>query len=151
MLGGRVKTLHPAVHAGILARDTSDDLKEMEVTSLVIGIFWDIKISLTKIKVKKWYVNKIPFYWFLKSLLVLSLKSWDILFTQSILVQRIWLGSICCLQFVSIHKDCQTIGLHSRQSNWKHWHWWSYFVESGCKESFESCGCLWSARLWVGH
>ncbi len=25
MLGGRVKTLHPAVHAGILARDTDRD------------------------------------------------------------------------------------------------------------------------------
>jgi phosphoribosylaminoimidazolecarboxamide formyltransferase/IMP cyclohydrolase len=31
MLGGRVKTLHPAIHAGILARSTADDLKEMEV------------------------------------------------------------------------------------------------------------------------
>ncbi len=31
MMGGRVKTLHPAVHAGILARrDTPTDLKEME-------------------------------------------------------------------------------------------------------------------------
>lgn len=26
LLGGRVKTLHPAIHAGILARDTDDDL-----------------------------------------------------------------------------------------------------------------------------
>lgn len=32
MLGGRVKTLHPAVHAGILARDTEQDLKEMAVS-----------------------------------------------------------------------------------------------------------------------
>ncbi|VDM37078.1 unnamed protein product [Toxocara canis] len=30
MLGGRVKTLHPAVHAGILARDTDSDLAELE-------------------------------------------------------------------------------------------------------------------------
>ncbi|KAI6229129.1 AICAR transformylase/inosine monophosphate cyclohydrolase [Aphelenchoides fujianensis] len=30
MLGGRVKTLHPAVHAGILARDSAEDRKEME-------------------------------------------------------------------------------------------------------------------------
>lgn len=29
MLGGRVKTLHPAVHAGILARDRADDLAEL--------------------------------------------------------------------------------------------------------------------------
>lgn len=29
MLGGRVKTLHPAIHAGILARDTEDDLHEL--------------------------------------------------------------------------------------------------------------------------
>lgn len=29
MLGGRVKTLHPAIHAGILARDTSEDLNEL--------------------------------------------------------------------------------------------------------------------------
>ncbi|CAG0920140.1 unnamed protein product, partial [Notodromas monacha] len=29
MLGGRVKTLHPAIHAGILARDTDDDRRDM--------------------------------------------------------------------------------------------------------------------------
>lgn len=29
MLGGRVKTLHPAIHAGILARDTDQDLEEL--------------------------------------------------------------------------------------------------------------------------
>ncbi len=29
MLGGRVKTLHPAIHAPILARDTADDLEEL--------------------------------------------------------------------------------------------------------------------------
>lgn len=30
MLGGRVKTLHPAIHAGILARDTPSDLEELK-------------------------------------------------------------------------------------------------------------------------
>lgn len=29
LLGGRVKTLHPAVHAGLLARDTPDDLAQL--------------------------------------------------------------------------------------------------------------------------
>ena len=29
MLGGRVKTLHPAIHSGILARDTAGDLSEL--------------------------------------------------------------------------------------------------------------------------
>jgi phosphoribosylaminoimidazolecarboxamide formyltransferase/IMP cyclohydrolase len=29
LLGGRVKTLHPAVHAGLLARDRTDDLDEL--------------------------------------------------------------------------------------------------------------------------
>lgn len=29
MLGGRVKTLHPAIHAGILARDRSEDMDEL--------------------------------------------------------------------------------------------------------------------------
>jgi len=29
MLGGRVKTLHPAIHGGILARDRADDLQEL--------------------------------------------------------------------------------------------------------------------------
>ena len=29
MLGGRVKTLHPAIHGGILARDTADDAAEL--------------------------------------------------------------------------------------------------------------------------
>ncbi|VDO27749.1 unnamed protein product [Haemonchus placei] len=33
MLGGRVKTLHPAVHGGILARDTAEDRHEMEVST----------------------------------------------------------------------------------------------------------------------
>lgn len=30
MLGGRVKTLHPAVHGGILARDTPGDHADMD-------------------------------------------------------------------------------------------------------------------------
>lgn len=30
MLGGRVKTLHPAVHGGILARKTTTDSADME-------------------------------------------------------------------------------------------------------------------------
>uniref|UniRef100_A0A915EA97 Bifunctional purine biosynthesis protein ATIC n=1 Tax=Ditylenchus dipsaci TaxID=166011 RepID=A0A915EA97_9BILA len=30
MLGGRVKTLHPAVHAGILARDTQEDIQDLQ-------------------------------------------------------------------------------------------------------------------------
>ena len=30
LLGGRVKTLHPAIHAGILARDTPEDLAELQ-------------------------------------------------------------------------------------------------------------------------
>lgn len=30
MLGGRVKTLHPAVHGGILARKSSSDTADME-------------------------------------------------------------------------------------------------------------------------
>ena len=29
MLSGRVKTLHPAVHAGILARDSASDEKDL--------------------------------------------------------------------------------------------------------------------------
>lgn len=29
MLGGRVKTLHPAIHAGILVRDRADDMEEL--------------------------------------------------------------------------------------------------------------------------
>jgi phosphoribosylaminoimidazolecarboxamide formyltransferase/IMP cyclohydrolase len=29
MLGGRVKTLHPAVHAGILATDSASDAADM--------------------------------------------------------------------------------------------------------------------------
>lgn len=43
MLGGRVKTLHPAIHAGILARSTDTDLKEMEVRltdQISISIFF---------------------------------------------------------------------------------------------------------------
>jgi phosphoribosylaminoimidazolecarboxamide formyltransferase/IMP cyclohydrolase len=35
MLGGRVKTLHPAVHAAILARDTTDDLHALTTQGYV--------------------------------------------------------------------------------------------------------------------
>jgi AICAR transformylase/IMP cyclohydrolase PurH len=35
MLGGRVKTLHPAVHAGILARDSAEDRAELETHGFV--------------------------------------------------------------------------------------------------------------------
>lgn len=31
MLGGRVKTLHPAIHGGILARTTESDLRDLQV------------------------------------------------------------------------------------------------------------------------
>ncbi|MDP1602050.1 MAG: bifunctional phosphoribosylaminoimidazolecarboxamide formyltransferase/IMP cyclohydrolase [Legionella sp.] len=34
MLGGRVKTLHPAIHAGLLARDTKDDQGTLEAHSI---------------------------------------------------------------------------------------------------------------------
>jgi phosphoribosylaminoimidazolecarboxamide formyltransferase / IMP cyclohydrolase len=34
LLGGRVKTLHPAVHAGLLARDREDDLAELTQHSI---------------------------------------------------------------------------------------------------------------------
>lgn len=33
MLGGRVKTLHPAVHGGILARDQESDKADMDQQS----------------------------------------------------------------------------------------------------------------------
>ncbi|CAD5224281.1 unnamed protein product [Bursaphelenchus xylophilus] len=33
MLGGRVKTLHPAVHAGILARDTASDVADLKANN----------------------------------------------------------------------------------------------------------------------
>lgn len=34
MLGGRVKTLHPAVHGGILARMTDSDLADLAAQSI---------------------------------------------------------------------------------------------------------------------
>jgi phosphoribosylaminoimidazolecarboxamide formyltransferase / IMP cyclohydrolase len=34
MLGGRVKTLHPAVHGGILARDLASDAKDLAEHSI---------------------------------------------------------------------------------------------------------------------
>ncbi|MDE2748300.1 MAG: bifunctional phosphoribosylaminoimidazolecarboxamide formyltransferase/IMP cyclohydrolase [Chloroflexota bacterium] len=34
MLGGRVKTLHPAIHSGILARDTSEDFAELAASGI---------------------------------------------------------------------------------------------------------------------
>ncbi|PIC35541.1 hypothetical protein B9Z55_014864 [Caenorhabditis nigoni] len=34
MLGGRVKTLHPAVHGGILARDSESDRKDLETHNI---------------------------------------------------------------------------------------------------------------------
>ena len=34
MLGGRVKTLHPAIHGGILARDTKEDFEELAASGI---------------------------------------------------------------------------------------------------------------------
>lgn len=34
MLGGRVKTLHPAIHGGILARDNEDDIAELKANGI---------------------------------------------------------------------------------------------------------------------
>lgn len=34
MLGGRVKTLHPAVHGGILAQDIERDTKDLEANQI---------------------------------------------------------------------------------------------------------------------
>jgi len=34
MLGGRVKTLHPAIHSGILARDTTEDFDELAANGI---------------------------------------------------------------------------------------------------------------------
>ena len=38
MLSGRVKTLHPAVHAGILARDLASDEKDLADQTNVLGV-----------------------------------------------------------------------------------------------------------------
>ena len=40
MLGGRVKTLHPAVHGGILARRTPSDTADMEKLGYSL-VRWD--------------------------------------------------------------------------------------------------------------
>lgn len=53
MLGGRVKTLHPKVHAGILARDTAEDmakLQEMgiEPISLVVVNLYPFKETIAR-------------------------------------------------------------------------------------------------------
>ena len=34
MLGGRVKTLHPAIHGGILARDSAEDIEELKANGI---------------------------------------------------------------------------------------------------------------------
>uniref|UniRef100_A0A1I7XRU8 Bifunctional purine biosynthesis protein ATIC n=1 Tax=Heterorhabditis bacteriophora TaxID=37862 RepID=A0A1I7XRU8_HETBA len=48
MLGGRVKTLHPAVHGGILARDTISDRKELEYVSVVVCNLYPFRSTIAK-------------------------------------------------------------------------------------------------------
>ncbi len=45
ILGGRVKTLHPAIHGGLLARPTEADLAELQ-TSVGILLTWWSSISI---------------------------------------------------------------------------------------------------------
>lgn len=56
MLGGRVKTLHPAVHGGILARDTESDNKELaqnhiEKVDFVVCNLYPFEETVAKINV----------------------------------------------------------------------------------------------------
>ena len=50
MLGGRVKTLHPSVHAGILARDLASDEKDLaeqninKVDYVICNLYPDVVI-----------------------------------------------------------------------------------------------------------
>lgn len=53
MLGGRVKTLHPAVHGGILARQTASDLNDMkkqnfEFVQLVVCNLYPFGLTISK-------------------------------------------------------------------------------------------------------
>ena len=54
MLGGRVKTLHPAIHSGILARDNEADLREIEsfgfapISMVVCNLYPFIETALTE-------------------------------------------------------------------------------------------------------
>ncbi|KAG9767666.1 hypothetical protein KCU95_g17201, partial [Aureobasidium melanogenum] len=56
MLGGRVKTLHPSVHAGILARDLASDEKDLAEQNInkvdyVICNLYPFKDTVAKINV----------------------------------------------------------------------------------------------------
>src|SRR5271156_6209502 len=56
MLSGRVKTLHPAVHAGILARDTASDEKDLADQNIskvdyVVCNLYPFKDTISKINV----------------------------------------------------------------------------------------------------
>ncbi|CAB4025994.1 Bifunctional purine biosynthesis PURH [Paramuricea clavata] len=53
MLGGRVKTLHPAVHAGILARLTKEDEEDMkkqnfQYISVVVNNLYPFEDTISK-------------------------------------------------------------------------------------------------------
>jgi phosphoribosylaminoimidazolecarboxamide formyltransferase/IMP cyclohydrolase len=53
MLGGRVKTLHPAIHGGILARDTEEDMRTLQQygyapISLVVCNLYPFKETVAK-------------------------------------------------------------------------------------------------------
>src|SRR6185503_16020106 len=52
-LGGRVKTLHPAIHGGILARDTEEDMRTLQEygyapISLVVCNLYPFKETVAK-------------------------------------------------------------------------------------------------------
>lgn len=47
MLGGRVKTLHPAVHGGILARHTPSDKADMDKLGFSL-VRWGLTLQLSQ-------------------------------------------------------------------------------------------------------
>ena len=58
LLGGRVKTLHPAIHAGILARSSEDDLQELhahgyEPIDLVVVNLYPFEETVRRLKMGK--------------------------------------------------------------------------------------------------
>jgi len=61
MLGGRVKTLHPAIHGGILARETADDVQDMRQYNFsyirLVNPFWLFGLFLCELFLYKSFVS----------------------------------------------------------------------------------------------
>jgi phosphoribosylaminoimidazolecarboxamide formyltransferase/IMP cyclohydrolase len=112
ILGGRVKTLHPRIHGGILARDTDDHLEDLKK---IKGSFIDLVV-----------VNLYPFE-----------RTADVpSIVLSELIEQIDIGGVCLLRAAAKNFERVTIVCEPRDYETVLWHL-SHDGEVPAKQRFE--------------